>query len=519
MKKYIFILLALITIGSLTLLADEIMRIRKTNGEIVSIPLAEIDKIYFDGDTDKPLPDEPTEGEIVDLGLSVKWRSMNVGAESPSDCGAYFAWGELEEKSSYTDDNYQVRNAGAHITCSHPNDVAFRTLGSNWRMPSKDEFQELIDRCTWTWTTVNEMNGYLVTGPNGNSIFLPAVGEKQQTWTNGKNFNGDYWTETHGENLKGSNAYSLGFGTDSYKISERGAFAGMAVRPVYMDSTPGCEINLVGEPVLTDTSVTFNVDYTWAYRYMPLSRMVRVSTTEDMNASDATVITDEDTTSPFGSFTVKFDCLKPSTTYYYQVVLAYGMWMLQGPSGTIVTKGYTGTIGNAVDLGLSVKWSDVNVGASAAHECGGYYAWGELYPDKDEYNASNYVGALSHGVTAIAGTDYDVAATLWGNGWRMPSKADFEELIAKCNWEWTTVGEMNGYRVTGPNGNSIFLPATGDRAYNFFEKVGRVGRYWSTDLDAAHSNEAMRLWISDGYHYVHLSSYIYEAGSIRPVKN
>jgi hypothetical protein len=123
--------------------------------------------------------------EVVDLGLpsGTLWSNVNVGSAWPEDYGKYYAWGEVSEKDTYTRDNYQYYDNGSYMTigsngniASTNYDVAYLTMGNAWRMPTVDELRELNNNCTWTWVLVNGIKGYRVTGPNGNSIFLPATG-------------------------------------------------------------------------------------------------------------------------------------------------------------------------------------------------------------------------------------------------------------------------------------------------------------------------------------------------------
>ena len=133
--------------------------------------------------------------EWVDLGLSVKWATMNVGASSPSDYGSYFAWGETRPKSEYTSDNCVTWNKDLKdISGNSSYDAARSNWGGSWRLPMQKEFQELIDKCQWTWSTQNGRKGYTVTGPNGNSIFLPAAGWRDGTSTSDIGVNGYYWS-------------------------------------------------------------------------------------------------------------------------------------------------------------------------------------------------------------------------------------------------------------------------------------------------------------------------------------
>ena len=133
-------------------------------------------------------------------------------------------------------------------------------------------------------------------------------------------------------------------------------------------------------------------------------------------------------------------------------------------------------VAQPVDLGLSVKWASWNVGASSPEECGGQYAWGET-EIKLLYRISNYKHSSSL-MMDIFGSAYDVAYREWGNGWRMPTEAEVDELINKCTWTWTTYNGVNGYNVKGRNGNSIFLPVTGYRELDFISDKDE-GLYWT----------------------------------------
>ena len=162
------------------------------------------------------------------------------------------------------------------------------------------------------------------------------------------------------------------------------------------------------------------------------------------------------------------------------------------------------TPGQMVDLGLSVKWAGWNVGASRPEEYGGYYAWGELY-EKSDYNWYTYqyydqendkyifIG------NNISGTQYDVARVKWGGSWRMPTIAECQELIDKCTWKWTTYNGANGYKLTGPNGNSIFLPAAGYRNGTSVDAQGSYGLYRSGSLYEGDSYLACYLSFGHGY--------------------
>ena len=170
-----------------------------------------------------------------------------------------------------------------------------------------------------------------------------------------------------------------------------------------------------------------------------------------------------------------------------------------------------------VDLGLSVRWATCNVGASNPSDYGNYYAWGET-KTKSSYTADNsrtYEVSMSD----ISGNiRYDAATANWGGGWRMPTKEEFEELLDKCNWQWSSQGGRNGYKVTGPNGNSIFLPAAGWRFGTSLNYAGDSGLYWSSTPDGSNTLHAYRLDFGSGRHGVGWNYRSY-GRSVRPVSD
>ena len=172
----------------------------------------------------------PSTMEYVDLGLpsGLKWAKCNLGASKPSDYGDYYAWGETAPKADYTWATYKWMQAGQsdwkyitkytfadgktggiwydssgnfigdNLTTLRPaDDAATQQLGSPWRMPTVDEQEELITKCTWTWTTQDGVNGYQVDGPNGNAIFLPAAGLRSGSALGSAGSRGFYLSNSH----------------------------------------------------------------------------------------------------------------------------------------------------------------------------------------------------------------------------------------------------------------------------------------------------------------------------------
>ena len=173
--------------------------------------------------------------DYVDLGLSVKWASCNVGASSPTGYGNYYAWGETSTKSSYDPDNCKTEERRmSDIRGNSSYDAACANWGGSWRLPTKDEFDELVNNCTRRWTTQNGVKGMRFTSKrNGNSIFLPAAGFRagaSNLFSAG--YYGLYWSSTPTESYP-SEAYELSFNpkgsAGSHSILR---YRGNQVRPV-----------------------------------------------------------------------------------------------------------------------------------------------------------------------------------------------------------------------------------------------------------------------------------------------
>ncbi len=162
-----------------------------------------------------------------------------------------------------------------------------------------------------------------------------------------------------------------------------------------------------------------------------------------------------------------------------------------------------------VDLGLSVKWAVCNVGAISAEQAGTRLGWGI---------AKNQQAPVGKWLDDIAGNaDYDIAANEWGAPWRMPMEAELSELRKKCVWKRTNFRGVNGYKVTGPNGNSIFLPVT---------ESNTEGYYWSSSSDGEEFCEADALYfdskkptmVRNKYEGKYCVRPVYEEGFIDPDK-
>lgn len=190
-----------------------------------------------------------------------------------------------------------------------------------------------------------------------------------------------------------------------------------------------------------------------------------------------------------------------------------------------------------VDLGLpsGTKWATTNVGADKPEEYGYYFAWAET-EQKQKYTFTTLkyctdkngdfftkYGELDN--KKVLDEEDDAAATNWGKGWRTPNYPQMQELIDYCTWIFTDLGPNNGYKVVGPNGNWIFLPAAGVKNTYVYDKgyddIGASGYYWSRNLDVDDDPYAYTLQFSvERVDYTSITIYSRCNGiSIRPVLN
>ena len=186
----------------------------------------------------------------VDLGLpsGTKWAACNVGATAPEAYGNYYAWGETEPKTTYDWSTYKWCNGSMNTLTKYNTKSSYGTVdnktmldpeddaaavnwGGAWRMPTKNEWKELIDNCTWTWKTLNGKNGYEVKGANGNSIFLPAAGFRDGDDLNVAGFDGGYWSDSLDTDIP-RDASDVSFYSGSAYRTYSYRYCGRSVRPV-----------------------------------------------------------------------------------------------------------------------------------------------------------------------------------------------------------------------------------------------------------------------------------------------
>ena len=439
------------------------------------------------------------EHEYVDLGLpsGTLWATCNVGANTPEQCGDFFAWGETEPKElDYKWKNYKLCNGSLNSLTKYctksdygtvdnktelepENDAAQVKWGSLWRIPSEEQLSELKSQCSWTRTTHFGMDGYLITGPNGNTIFFPFSG---------------YWTRTVDKDQP-YRAYGLSLADghcdsrDRYKVHRVRAVRVLPVERLFLEQERLLDFgeSPIGE---TRTGELTIINHTLETKTLTVTADAPFFLEqEDGVASSITVVVPKLSRK---SVTVMFTATKSGI---FKGNVTFSNTSLEGGQSVIPLQAsaYSGVYPQHeyVDLGLpsGTLWATCNIGTSAPEGFGYHFAWGETKP-KEIYNDGKYKWLNGNGYTKYSeGIDNktkldpidDAAYVNWGPKWRMPTKEQQQELIDNCTWTWTARNNVNGMLVTGPNGNKMFLPAAGTYGASDMFATDRHGSYISCD--------------------------------------
>ena len=503
--------------------------------------------------------------QAVDLGLpsGVKWASFNLGATSPEDYGDYYAWGETEpyylpghalddpckdwkpgKEGGYDWDSYKWikgneydyvytkynhdDSAFTFKDYDYEDDAARANWGGEWRTPGRADMEELLGYCVWALEELNGVVGFrLKSIINGNSIFLPLGGRRMFTQTKHISHYGQYMTaclaslsiNSYVDYVFNDDTMFGGAGT-GYSIESR--YIGTLVRPVLGEE----KVIPVTGVSLDKSEITMLPGQTYKF-------------TATVDPEDATykyyLLWSCDSNGVVEVSNDRVTALKPGKAVV-TVKTRDGRFQA---SCVVTVLAESDITHEAVDLGLpsGVKWASVNLGAVSPEEFGDYYAWGETEPyyqpghaqdDPCEYwregkvNGYTYVSyrwyrsgwtkyniSSEYGIvdnkTSFKDYDYedDAARAKWSGEWRMPSKVDWDELNDNCTWTWTEQNGVSGYRVSGPSGESIFIPAAGMRADRSIIHSGE-GNYYSSDLAVSlkHQNptSAYEMWFDQTQH-------------------
>ncbi|MEE1174608.1 MAG: DUF6035 family protein [Paludibacteraceae bacterium] len=460
--------------------------------------------------------------EYVDLGLpsGTLWATCNVGATKPEEYGDYFAWGEVRPKSEYSWEHYKWCDGDLHSINKYCNDSKYgevdnKTIlelcddavnvnwGGTWRIPTKEELDELKEFTTWTWINQNGIKGYKVTSKiNGNSIFLPAAGFRYNSDLRNAGSLGYYWSSSLLTDYS-YYAYRLYFYSGDVYSDYYYRYYGQSVRLVlrveftlsFVPNDGQGEMPAVVKPfkqAFTLPTCTFSRD---GYEFIAWNTQPD-GTGEKYEAGDTI-------------------SLSANTTLYAQ-------WKER------LKKENMHNGHEYVDLGLpsGTLWATCNVGATKPEENGDYFAWGEVKPksnycwwtyewrtnQKKFYNWKDRTWSKEKGKyltkycknswqgyvdrnTQLKLSD-DVANVKWGGKWCLPTKDEQDELRnnSYTTWIWITSNGIMGYKITSKiNGNSIFLPTTGCRVDYDLNSAETDGNYWGCSLNINDSLYASEL--------------------------
>ncbi len=311
--------------------------------------------------------------EYVDLGLSVMWASMNVGAENPEEYGDYFAWGETTTKTTYNWSTYKHCNGAANkLTKYNANssygvvdnktqldlsdDAARANWGGVWRMPTDAELSELKTNCVWKWTTLNGVDGYKVTSKtNGNSIFIPAAGSYSDSSLGKAGGNGYYWSSLLNAD-KSYSAWRVGFSSSSAINNYDNRYYGFSVRPVFGSRTatvPTVTTQAVDQ--VTTTTAVAGGNVTSEGNASVTERGVCYSTSANPTTADTKVTNGTGT----GSFSCNLTNLQNGTTYYVRAYAINEKGTAYGEEVTFTTLASMGTLTTTAASNITVTSATV----------------------------------------------------------------------------------------------------------------------------------------------------------------
>ena len=457
-------------------------------------------------------PENGDDSDAIDLGLSVKWASFNLGAAAPEEYGDYFAWGETEPKTEYSYGTYKWMAKGKssweYITkytipddytrCLWYNnkqfigdgktlldpddDAATVALGSLWRIPTEAEWQELIDNCDFTPLVQDGVYSYEAKSRiNGKTIVLPAAGYQYESDLSYTGERGFYWSSTlYAVTTVYRKTWSAGvvrlWQNGAPEISEDERFYGQSIRPVF---GPRKEPEV---PYASVSSVDIDLEeLVLALSSQPRQLIATISPSYATNknitwkSSDSSVAT----VSSSGLVT-------PVSAGRAYIIATTEDGGKSDDCLVIVKTDEEAFIPDLVNFGLSVKWAVFNLGAISPEESGNDYAWGETSP-KEVYTWDNYIWKPVYGidkmtdVTVLQEQD-DAATHFLGEGWRTPTIADWDELLSKCDMYVEDYNGVHCIRISRNYFGRIYLPIPDDSCY-----------YWLANLSSLREANAIHL--------------------------
>ena len=437
--------------------------------------------------------------EYVDLGLpsGTLWATCNVGANAPEEYGDYFTWGETSIKDWYSWDTYQhCYGIGSTLTkyCNNASygyngftdslttllpedDAATFNWGSNWRMPTKEEWQELNNNTTCTWTTKNGVYGRLFTSSNGNSLFLPAAGIRDGSSLHHSDW-GHYWSSSlyEGDPNYGGMFF---FNSEGCNVSDRGRCFGLSVRAVcssVQSNTPmgaingKFTINNNGEQVFFSQG---NLQYIGSasipYWKFAENQWDVLGTTSGQNSKDSRVDRDlfgwgtsgwHDSNDPYN---VNYQPWSTSTSTVNLNYNSYGYGPstnMQSPDLTNSSANYDWGVNNPIGNGgnLPNQWRVLTIDE-----------WGYVFNTRTTNSGIRYAKANVNNVNGIILLPDDWDASFYYLSDTNTNDANYSSNTITTS-QWSTLEQYG----------AVFLPAAGDRSETSVINVSSYGFYWST---------------------------------------
>ena len=476
------------------------------------------------------------------------WATTNIGAEKPEDYGYYFWWGDTigykRENDKWVASDGSSSNfcfdSGNTPTCGKgdetlqkigwitadgvlapAHDAAHVHWGGDWRMPTKRERSDLNNKCDWTWTTQNGVQGYVVKGKGAYasaSIFLPCTGYGYGSSLGPAGSYGYYWSSVPSDSSL--YAWDLYFDSSDHFPSSDGRYYGQSVRPVQGFTT-------------TQGFVTTTVI---------LDRQGGNGGTESVAATYGNAMPSITVpTRPGYIFGGYYAGVNGNGTQYYTASSASARDWDKTCDTTLYAMWTTNVIDSHDDKVQLWEngpyWATTNIGAEKPEDYGYYFWWGDTIGYKRENDkwvasdgsSSNFCFDSGNTPTCGKGDEtlqkigwitadgvlapaHDAAHVHWGGAWRMPTYQELSDLCDKCDWTWTTRNGVNGCVVRGRGtyaSNSIFLPCAGYGDGTSLYDAGSIGYFWSSVPYSDYDRYAWYLYFyssghSTDYYYLHV---------------
>ena len=486
------------------------------------------------------------------------WATTNIGAENPEDYGYYFWWGDTvgyrrendawvasdgsssnfsfgsntptynKDITTLQGEGWIVSQDGTYVLAP-AHDAAHVQWGGDWRMPTKQELDDLSNNCDWTWTRMNGVHGYEVRGRGDyayNSIFLPSAGYGYGTSLCNAGLYGLYWSSVpYSDYNYGARCLYFFRSSDDDTGPSDSRNTGQSVRPV--------------QSYIAGSGQTYTITFD---KQSGSGGTSSVTATYGSTMPSITVPTRSGYT--FGGY---YTGTNGSGTQYYTASGASARTWDLTRATTLYAK-WTANASSHAKVQLwegGPYWATTNIGAENPEDYGYYFWWGDTIGYKWENNAwvasdgssSNFSFSESNTPTCnksvatlqsegwitadgVLVPAHDAAHVQWGGNWRMPSQQELSDLCSKCHWTWTTMNGVHGYVVKGQGAYasaSIFLPGAGYGGGTLLLNAGSYGYYWSSIPHSGSNYDARGLNGDSGSHYTYAYGRAH-GQSVRPVQ-